>query len=68
MGKDSRAAGRALRDLPLGERAWIESIGRRGRAVRPRGRGVLEPGDTVVVSGDRPGRARRLLERPRGRI
>jgi cell volume regulation protein A len=68
VGKDSRAAGRALRDLPLGERAWIESIGRRGRAVRPRGRGVLEPGDTVVVSGDRPGRARRLLERPRGRI
>jgi cell volume regulation protein A len=46
---DSRAAGQAVRDLPLGERTWIQEVVRDGRPVPARGRLVLRPGDEVVV-------------------
>ena len=45
----SRANGRAVRDLPLGDQAWISIVVRHGRAIQPRGSHVLEPGDEVVV-------------------
>jgi cell volume regulation protein A len=48
----SRAAGRPIRDLPLGESAWITLVVRRGAATRPSGRLELEPGDRVHLLAD----------------
>jgi potassium/hydrogen antiporter len=67
---DSDAAGSTLRDLPIGDRAWVESILRDGRRFRPRGRERLRAGDEVVATmGDRASerRVRHLLE-GRGRL
>jgi cell volume regulation protein A len=52
----SRAAGRAIRDLPLGERTWISLLVREGKPVQPRGALVLEPDDELLVlTGGRDG-------------
>jgi len=45
----SRAAGRPIRELQLGERAWISMLIRDGAAKPPRGSTVLEPGDELVM-------------------
>ena len=45
----SPAAGVAIRDLPLGEHAWITFVLHDGTAIQPRGSYVLAPGDEVVV-------------------
>ena len=45
----SRADGTAVRELPLGEHAWISLVIRDGAAVQPRGSHVLRGGDEVVV-------------------
>jgi potassium/hydrogen antiporter len=45
----SHAAGRAVRELPLGEHAWITLLVHAGEAVQPRGAYVLEPGDEVLI-------------------
>ena len=45
----SRAAGHAIRELPLGERTWIQEVLRDGRTLAARGGVVLEPGDEVVT-------------------
>jgi cell volume regulation protein A len=49
VGKGSFAAGQALRDLPLGDRSWVQEVRRNGTELEPRGRLVLEPGDVVVL-------------------
>jgi len=49
VGEDSRAAGRAIRDLPLGERTWVQEVVRGGAPLAARGRVVLEPGDEIVT-------------------
>jgi cell volume regulation protein A len=61
VGEGSRAAGREIRDLPLGERNWISLLVREGRPVQPRGSLVLEPGDELLVLAD--GRDARELAR-----
>ena len=48
----SAAAGTTLRDLPLGERTWVNSIVRDGRDVRARGDTVLEAGDRLELVVD----------------
>ena len=48
----SYAAGRRIKELPLGEYGWIVTIVRDGRVVRPGGSSVLEPGDEVVVASE----------------
>jgi cell volume regulation protein A len=48
----SRAAGRAIHDLPLGEQAWITLVVRDGTATRPSGRLELQPGDRVHLLAD----------------
>jgi cell volume regulation protein A len=48
----SRADGRAIRDLPLGEHAWITLVVRDGAATRPSGRLELRPGDRVHLLAD----------------
>jgi potassium/hydrogen antiporter len=60
----SYAAGRRIKELPLGEYGWIVTIVRNGEVVRPGGSSVLEPGDEVVVSAEsRDARGvRRLFE------
>jgi cell volume regulation protein A len=61
----SAAAGRHLRDLPIGKFTWVDSIHRDGRRFRPRGRERLRAGDEVVAtSGDTASeeQVRRLLE------
>jgi cell volume regulation protein A len=46
---DSRASGSRLRDLPLGERAWVGVLIREGRPHEIDDNVVLEPGDRVHV-------------------
>jgi cell volume regulation protein A len=48
----SRADGRAIRDLPLGEHTWITLVVREGAATRPSGRLELRPGDRVHLLAD----------------
>jgi cell volume regulation protein A len=45
----SPAAGRALRDLPLGERTWVAAISRDGRLMPLGGETVLKEGDDVEL-------------------
>ena len=44
-----RAVGRAIRDLALGEYAWISLIVHDGEPVQPRGSYVLQEGDEVFA-------------------
>jgi potassium/hydrogen antiporter len=62
----SRAEGRLIRDLPIGEHAWIILVVRRGEAVRAGGSTRLEAGDEILVLADERDAAqlRRLFERP----
>jgi cell volume regulation protein A len=46
---DSFANGRAIRELPLGERAWVGVLVRDGMPRTVRGDALLEPGDRVHV-------------------
>jgi Trk K+ transport system NAD-binding subunit len=48
----SIAAGRRIRDLPIGEDTWIALVVRGGRTQHPRGSLVLEPADEVVLLSD----------------
>jgi potassium/hydrogen antiporter len=48
----SHAAGRKIKELPLGEYGWIVTIVRDGEVVRPGGSSVLKPGDEVVVAAE----------------
>jgi potassium/hydrogen antiporter len=48
----SYAAGRKIKDLPLGEYGWIVTIVRDGEVVRPGGSSVLTAGDEVVVAAE----------------
>ena len=49
VGDDAFAARRALRELPLGERAWVGVLIRDGRPHTIAGDVVLQPGDRVHV-------------------
>ncbi len=46
------AAGRRIRDLPIGEGTWVVLVVRGGRTEPPRGSLVLDPGDEVVLLSD----------------
>jgi potassium/hydrogen antiporter len=48
----SHAAGRKIKELPLGEYGWIVTIVRDGKVVRPGGSSVLKAGDEVVVAAE----------------
>jgi cell volume regulation protein A len=66
VGPGSRVVGSAIRDLPLGERAWISFVVQDGQARQARGSHVLQVGDGVHVIGE-PEDARvlqRLFEGP----
>lgn len=66
VGPRSRVLGSTIRDLPLGERAWISFIVQNGEARQARGSHMFRPGDEVHVLGD-PQDARvlkRLFEGP----
>ena len=62
----SYAAGRTIKELPLGEYGWIVTIVRDGEVMRPGGSSVLQPGDEVVVSSqlDDVRGVRRLFDSP----
>ena len=49
VGSGSRAAGVRVRDLPLGEGGWVQSVERNGTAKRPRGSTAVEAGDVVEI-------------------
>ncbi len=53
-----RALGRAIRDLRIGEYAWISLIVHDGEPVQPRGSYVLAEGDEVLVLGEKEDRAK----------
>src|SRR5919109_498181 len=65
MAKGARAEGVAIRDLPIGDRAWIILVVREGEAVRAGGSTVLEAGDEILVLAEERDAAplRRLFER-----
>ena len=65
MAKGARAEGVAIRDLPIGDRAWIILVVREGEAVRAGGSTVLEAGDEILVLAEErdAARLRRLFER-----
>ena len=52
IGSGSRVVGSTIRDVPLGERAWISFLVRDGQAQQARGAHVLRVGDEVHVLGD----------------
>jgi cell volume regulation protein A len=52
VGARSRAAGQSIRDLPLGEHAWITLVIRDGAATRPGGSLQLRAGDRVLLLAD----------------
>jgi cell volume regulation protein A len=60
----SRAAGEAIRDLPLGDHTWVTFVVRDDKPRQARGSHVFEPGDEVVLlSEDADASAlRRLFE------
>jgi potassium/hydrogen antiporter len=45
----SRALGKPISELPLGERSWISMVIRRGEPAQPRGSTQLQPGDELLV-------------------
>jgi potassium/hydrogen antiporter len=52
IGNGSRVVGSTIRDLPIGERAWISFVVRDGQAQQARGSHVLRVGDEIHVLGD----------------
>jgi NhaP-type Na+/H+ and K+/H+ antiporter len=64
------AAGRRIRELPIGEHTWVSLVVRAGRSEQPRGSLRLEPGDEVVLlsdSGDEVA-LRHVFTRPRSEV
>jgi potassium/hydrogen antiporter len=61
----SRAAGRRIRDLPLGESAWVTLVVRDGAAIQPSGSLELLGKDRIFVLADREdeGKLAHLFER-----
>jgi cell volume regulation protein A len=49
----SRAAGHAIRDLPLGQHAWVTLVVRDGTATRPSGSLELQGGDCVLLLAEK---------------
>jgi cell volume regulation protein A len=49
VGAGSRAAGRTISALPLGEHAWVTLVVRDGEAIRPGGSLELQPGDRLLL-------------------
>jgi cell volume regulation protein A len=49
LARGARAEGAAIRDLPIGDRAWIILVVREGEAIRAGGSTVLEAGDEILV-------------------
>jgi cell volume regulation protein A len=64
VGAEAHAAGRTIRDLPLGESGWVSSIVRDGTPRNVHGSDVVQAGDEVLVLADpdRAGALRRLFE------
>jgi cell volume regulation protein A len=52
VGPSSRVVGSAIRDLPLGERAWVSFVVQDGQARQARGSHVFRVGDEVHVLGE----------------
>jgi potassium/hydrogen antiporter len=65
VAKGARAEGVLIRDLPIGERAWIILVVREGEAVRAGGSTRLEAGDEILALAEERHAAplRRLFER-----
>ena len=64
VARGSRAAGTAIRDLPLGEHAWVSLVIRGDEPRQARGSHVFEPGDEVLLLSEDSdaGALRRLFE------
>ena len=64
VAQGSRAAGEAIRNLPLGDHAWVSLIVRNDEPRQARGSHVFEPGDEVLLLSDEAEAAalRRLFE------
>jgi potassium/hydrogen antiporter len=52
VSEGSQAAGRRVRELPIGDRTWISLIVRDGVPIQPRGSSEIQPGDEVLVLTD----------------
>jgi cell volume regulation protein A len=49
VGKESRAVGRTVRELPLGQRTWVRAVVRDGRETRARSGTVIQVGDELLL-------------------
>jgi potassium/hydrogen antiporter len=49
VGRGSRADGKQIRELPLGEHVWITLVVRNGTPLEPRGSLTLEAGDRIIM-------------------
>jgi potassium/hydrogen antiporter len=67
VARGARAAGERLRELPLGDHAWVSLIVRGDEPRQARGSHVFEPGDEVLLLTDDQDTAalRRLFEEAR---
>lgn len=63
----SRALGKPISELPLGERSWISMLIRQGAPEQPRGSTELQPGDELLVLAEPEDEQKlaRLFERSR---
>jgi cell volume regulation protein A len=52
VGTGSYAEGRKVRELPLANRTWVDSVRRDGSEVQVHGSTVLRPGDVLTVTTD----------------
>jgi cell volume regulation protein A len=66
VGSGSRAEGKQIRELPLGEHVWITLVVRNGSSVEPRGSLRLEAGDRLFMLSEGADQAalRRLFAEP----
>ena len=64
VARGSRAAGEAIRDLPLGEHSWVSLVVRDDEPRQARGSHVFAPGDEVLVLSEESDASalRRLFE------
>src|SRR5918912_2295048 len=64
VARGSRAAGEAIRDLPLGDHAWVSLVVRNDEPRQARGSHVFAPGDEVLLLSEDSDAAalRRLFE------
>ncbi len=67
VGVGSQADGATIRDLPIGEFAWVSIVSRDGQLLNVRGQSQLQPGDEVLLLADPGVKLAPVFDAPGGR-